>query len=240
MALGKPKKRAFFVWTPKGGTQQTLYFDLIVTEKQSRTSLVTDSPVEVGPDVTDNVRPALPVVTLECFSTDYAIVDVNKRGFSTQSVPLDIKTFTPGFTPSIGGLFNLAFPPRTEKLPTARSAFVWSSAFDNVAETHLALDRLQETAQLIDVYTTTRVYRNSIIQSVDLLRNAGSGSGGGFSVTIRQLQLIEFKLVSAPVPTVIHAKVAVKKGPQGAAPATQQQSSVLKREIADRLNGVRP
>lgn len=217
------RTRAFLKWTPEGAPRQTLQFDVVTNEQQEGSSEITEHPVEVGPNVTDHVRSKLNVVTIEGFISNEPLYDTGERGASLRTAQLDVKTYTPPLAPTPGALFS-ALGGGVSRLfgavpqQTSVSVLQFDREFDAVAETHEILENLRTTAQLIDLYTTTAEYQNMILERVTLPRDASSGTGGKFQLSFRQIRLVEVKLVTAPVPTEVRGKKAVKKGPKGPEP----------------------
>lgn len=233
------RTRAFLKWDPVGAPRQTLQFDVVTNEQQEGTSEITEHPVEVGPNVTDHVRSKLNVVTLEAFVSNEPLYDTGGRGASLRAATLDVKLYTPPFAPTPGALFS-AIGGGVSRLfggaPQQVSANVlqFDREFDAVAETHAILETLRTTAQLIDLYTTTTEYQNMILERVSLPRDASTGTGGKFQLSFRQIRLVEVKVVTAPVPTEIRGKKAVKKGPQGPEPV---KDPVVKKSVFKSLVG---
>lgn len=225
--MARRTKTAFLSWTPKGGKTRTLFFDVLITEATETSAIITEHPVEVGPDVSDNVRPSLTSLTLEVLVSNHPIIDTNNRGAAMNLVHLDV----PPPPPPPGALFGQIQSAITslldKKIPSSATVFQFSNAFNAVKETQDILDLLRTSAQLIDVYTTTAFYRNMVLRSVRLTKDSTTGTSGRFSLEFAQIQLVELKLVQAPTPTEIRATPAVKKGGQAPEVPEAQKESVL-------------
>lgn len=206
-------RRASLIWTTSQGASQFLNFDLVTSEDTERTVSITTSPVEKGPNVADNARAELPGISLEVFVSNAPIRDANYRGSSNQLVELPPPTY-----PAKVGIFaviNTFIGGYDQPIPTSVSALKFNQLFDAVKETENVLNRLEETAQLIDVYTTTSAWRGCVLESHHLHKDSTTGTGGTFTLAFKQIKIVELKVVTAPVPTEVRAKTAVKKGPQG-------------------------
>lgn len=224
------RTKGFMRWQPEGGTRQFLTFDVIETEQQEHTNEITQHAVERGPNVTDHVRRNLDIVTFEAIISNEPLYDTGERGASEKSLLLDIPTFTPPASPTPGALFAAiggAISSLFSNKPVIKAqVMTFDGDHDMVSETHEILKRLVDTAQLIDVTTTTAEYRDMILQKATMVRNADIGTGGTFSMTFMQIRRVEVKLVTAPVPTIVRAKKAVPKGPQGPTPTPGPKKSV--------------
>lgn len=94
-------RQAYLSWTDASGATATLIFDLVESEEWSRSSEVSQNPVEQGANITDNVRPQNRKCTLKVFATNEPIGS-SQWGDAT----LDPSTVTlpgqPAFTPFDG------------------------------------------------------------------------------------------------------------------------------------------
>lgn len=218
-------RRASLIWTTSQGASQFLNFDLVTSEDTERTVTITTSPVEKGPNVADNARAELPSISLEVVVSNAPIRDANFRGSSQQLVELP----TPSY-PAKVGLFapiNNFIAGYDQPIPTSVSALKFDQLFDAVKETENVFNRLEEAAQLIDVYTTTSAWRGCVLESHRLHKDSATGTSGNFTLTFKQIKIVELKIVTAPVPTEVRAKTTVKKGPQGATPVPVKAQSGL-------------
>lgn len=222
-------RNAFLRWTPKGGQRQFLSFDVVPNETQSMTATMTERPVEKGPDVTDHVRQDLDNVKLECVISNEPLYDTGERGAVQESVPLEFKQYTPPLVPTPGALFGALGGAISRlfgsELKATAQVLTFDSDSDMVSETHDILRTLKESAQLIDLYTTTHEYHDMILLSCEY---NPVGTGGTFNLNFRQIRRVEVKVVTAPIPTEIRAKKAVKKAAQGPAPAPEAIQSVTR------------
>lgn len=66
-------RQAYLSWTDASGATATLIFDLVESEEWSRSSEVSQNPVEQGANITDNVRPQNRKCTLKVFATNEPI-----------------------------------------------------------------------------------------------------------------------------------------------------------------------
>lgn len=225
-------RNAFLRWTPKGGQRQFLSFDVVPGETQMASASVTEHPVEKGPDVTDHVRQNLDQVKLECVVSNEPLYDTNERGATEQSVPLTFPQYAPPLTPTPGSLFGALGGAISRLFGSALTAnaqvLKFASDSDMVSETHDILRTLKETAQLIDLYTTTHEYHDMILESIEV---NPVGTGGTFNLNFKQIRRVEVRVVTAPIPTEVRAKKAVKKGPQGPAAAPAQVQSVTRKAL---------
>jgi hypothetical protein len=195
----------------EGGAEQT--FDVLISEQHDGESTITKHPVERGAPITDNVRALARKVTLVVGMTASAHP---KRAEST-TVQLDVPERT-GLLATLG----LATP-----IPDHASLLVATDENDPIQQAHDYLDFLRETATLVDVTTSRRVYTECLISKVSVpVESAG-----------RVIMTIEFEkiltatssTVAAPVPKVTSGAPPVSKGaqtPEPTPPANQPPQSV--------------
>lgn len=217
-----------------------IFFDVITSESHSKSATITEHPVESGADVADHVRIALDEVTLEGFISNNPIANgstkPNNLGTLTSS------SATLGYEedalaqlpiPAVAGLVSSAFGPLT-KVKREFSVVVLSPANpqDFVSNTMEILDGLRTNAVIVSVYCPNVTYESMLIQSIHMTRDSSTGNGANFSVSLKQIRIVESSSTSAPVPSVQTPRpiVSKSKGQQQEQPVPQekQQTFALK------------
>lgn len=202
---------------------QALTFDVVRTEAQELSNLITEHPVETGANVSDHVRPNLNRVTLEAYVSNAPIASPD--GTTTQ-FPLTIPPVPPqisvnGGINAIGQLlFGVGAPP------TAK-ALVFAMPTDYVAQTIDTLGQLRAQGILVSVYCPNALYDSMIVESFTVNRDAGTGTGASFTIVLRQVRVVSSSVVTAPKPTVASASVSQNKGSQAPTTPTGPQQSFL-------------
>lgn len=74
------------------------------------------------------------------------------------------------------------------------------------------LRAMREQAVVIQLVTTTRTYDSMMVVKHTVSRTPEDGSGATFEITVRQIRIVNTKVVTAPVPTEVRGKVEVSKG----------------------------
>lgn len=117
---------------------------------------------------------------------------------------------------------NIGLPP-TLGGNIAPKVLQFSSPFDAVQQTHDALELLRTTAQLITVYGTKGTYDNMVIEEFDLSRTADEGTGGTFTIQLKEIRIVTTTTTTAPVPTKARGQTQNSKGSQATAQAADAQ-----------------
>lgn len=234
------QKSAYLVWKPKAGPRKRLYFDVVTTEQQENILAVTEHAVEKGGNIADHVRKQLDRLSLDVFVSNTPIDDVNGFGGAVSSVPLKVEKYTPPLEPTPGSL-NAAVGGAISGLASAlmgkneqikATVLQFSKPFDAVAFTNETLRRLQDTSQLVEVWTTSHDFDNLIVESFTQKKDAGTGTGATFAIQFRRLNIVHSKLVTAPAPTEARGMPIKKKGEQPASSVSASQEKILKSHLA--------
>lgn len=212
---------AFLSWSTKSGASKSLFFDVCTEEHQELSSAATENPVEEGADVADHVRKELNRVTLEVFVSQTPIFDMNDKGGKVDSVPIKPPKFTPPLQPTPGSVFGAAGDAVRNLLggaPPEYSAQVlqWSSSFDAVADTLTVLEKVRDDVELVSVVTPSRVRENMYLERIEVIGNAGTGTGRTLRLSFRELRKVQVRIVNAPIPTETRGQLMKPKGTQGA------------------------
>lgn len=202
-----PSAFAFIV--PASGSP--VYFDCVVSETHENKSTLTEHPVEVGSDVSDNVRHDPEVISLEGTITNTPIDGPNSAlALTVPQGPANptLLSVTGLLSAGLSALGGLLFGSPTH----TATVQVYSTPFDNITATHNALTYLERTGILCDVHTSTKVYDSMICTGVNMPREMlGSAD---FKVEFRRINIVATATVAAPVPLIKAAVPPQAKGPQ--------------------------
>lgn len=244
---------------PNDGSSTLLDYDLTISETHTHMADVTDHPVEVGSDVSDNVRINPTELSLVIFMTNtphraqtvYGAGDTFSYGGDLESVDLVVPTYEPPLEPTPGSLFRLAEGAIGAALdaitggpgPLKASLLSFPSAFDRLKDMHNALIDIESAGTLCTVVTLTKNYDDMLITGITLPRETFGGAE--ITVAFKQIRVVSSKTVIAPTPKEPKGLPAVSKGAQSAdamkdgAPA-QSIASKLKDQIKDLLSSAVP
>ena len=219
-----------FVWIqPDVGP--AIYFDLIVSETQTNTSEVTDHPVEIGSDVSDNVRHPPEHIAIEAVVTNSPTEAQAKivGGWTPQQpVQLTIPKFEPPLSltsviaAGVSALGDLLFGTP----PTIATVMVPNGPSDRIAQVHNTLTALERAGSIVSVVGSTKTYDNMIITSVTVDR-AELGSAT-IRIELRRINIVATATVAAPTPLIKAAVPKKDTGPQ----APQELTAAQKQSLA--------
>lgn len=218
---------AYLLWD---NGASSLFFDVVTTETQSKSSTITEHPVETGADVTDHVRINLDRVTIEGFVSNTPVFA--EAGVMTQIVldppqppiPFTINGAINLLTSAIGNLFN----PK-QLVANVMTFGNGNSAPNFVRQTIAQLDQLRAQSTLLTVVCPHHIYNHMLIESYEVQRDAGAGTGASFTLELREIRTVQSSITQAPEPTINRGQPDVKKGSQAGIDATNKRSSALKK-----------
>jgi len=229
---------AFLKWLPTGSVQfKFMYFDVVTSETHEGSSFISEHPVEKGANVSDHVRDELDKVTLEVFISNAPLGMPNTPGVGDgqqQSMPIDAPTYTAPLAPTPGAVFSAiggAVSSLTNlilgKNDKVNANVLVFGDTNYVAQTLEALRDLKASKQMVNLVTSEHLYDSMILENYTLPRDSSSGTGGAFTLSFKQMRIVESKIVAAPVPTEPRAKVPVARGAKGPEDTDANKSSVL-------------
>lgn len=196
-----------------------LLFDVVMTETLEHTATATEHPVEQGANVSDHVIDNLDMVSLDIFVSNSPVDDVNDMyGGSVSGLDLKVPTLDrpPALTP--GSLMNAGIDAVKGLLngPTAWKALVqqFPEKFDNVSFILSTLIDWKERGVLGKVITPHRSYESMVIVGVKSDRDSSTGDASKISLSLKEIRLVEAKLVTAPIPTEPRGAISKPKGRQ--------------------------
>lgn len=210
----KPPKEAFLEFE---GT--SLFFDVVEKEGIKLTSTATEHPVEEGADVSDHVRSNLDTVTLDIFVSNAPVRDVNSI-WNGQVAGLELKVpkKEKPLVPMPGALMGAALDAIAAAIdgPEEWKAIVlqFPEKFDNVAFILNTLIDWKERGVVGKVITTHRTFESVYITGIEMNRDATTGDGAPITIELKEIRLVEARMVTAPTPTETRGKTMKSKGRQ--------------------------
>lgn len=105
--------------------------------------------------------------------------------------------------------------PEAITLSGAANVASFGQKFNAITDTIGLLVKWKKTGVLGSVITPWKTFPSMVILNVGALRTAASGDCAMVNLTLKQVRLVEAKLVSAPVPTEDRGKSKKAKGRQG-------------------------
>lgn len=179
-------------------------------------------------------------------------IDIEKKVPVIQGVELDIPKYrpfpvTPGaLMQTIGNAIKDAFSDatvaqlhgktETETLSGAASLLNWPTKFNAVTDTVAKLVEWKKAGVVGQVITPWKTFPSMVITRVSGVRTAAQGDGSMVTISLKEIRLVEAKLVTAPVPTEHRGKVAKAKGRQPASferePTSEKKKSMLKKGVS--------
>lgn len=203
-----------FLGTFAPGQIDTIVLDAVISEQHGLQNTVTSHPVEQGAPISDHSRPEALQFTMDCFVSDTPLSkDQRDRVTAAISSPTgDQPTFD----------FD-----SSQRSPTAKgpySKIVYAQLLD-----------LHDNPRLITVVTSLRTYNNMTVENVGIPRDAGNVNGLRFSVTLREVIIVQNQVATKKA----KAPQAHKKQKQGAKttpPASDSDDSLIRKPVRDIAN----
>ena len=243
------------LWTDAdSGEGKSLTFDATTSETKDDSVDITDHPVEVGSNTTDNARDAPALLTIEAIvsetvnpelDSDVALTGVDitihdREDEGTQKITLDIPTPPVQFSESglvqagIGALKSALFgaPKATVAAPTSeRTRTVTAQAYqqtlerNRVREVYDMLLLLKGQHVTLDlIQTAYRDYTDMMVARVSQPRALGDGRSAKFQIDFKQITIASSQVVAAPKPSVTRGNTTQSKGSQGTKPADKEEA----------------
>ena len=155
-----------------GGGLGIITFDASLDETHTKNNQVTSRPVEVGANVSDNIRPLPKQLEINGIVSDFPIAFL---AGSTAASPV-----------AQGGGVNQDTTPSTETADRAKEAYD-------------ELERIMDQGVLVKVITSLRTYENMAISGFSAIRNAQNGNVLNANLTFIEVIRVETETAEAPV-----------------------------------------
>lgn len=212
---------AFLSWVNSAGKAETLYFDVVRDIVQEFVSTPTEYAVEEGINVTDHVKREPRKVSLEVYVSNAPIIDLNNRGSGVRPLKLEAKSYVAPFDLTPGALYRAGGNAARSVLgglggdqTITSNVLQWDQEFDAVADTLRTLERLRDTGQLVNVFTSTRLHASMLLTHFSQSKNAQTGTGADFKLDFQEIRKVTLKLVPTPAENEPRMMPDVKKGGQ--------------------------
>lgn len=194
-------------------------FDCVTREHVSQSATVTEHAVETGSDVADHIRQENATIELDIIVTNTPVRDVNNIwGGQVAGLELKVPRYDRPLSPTPGSLMtagldaigNALNPPE----PIVATVMQWPEKFNNVAFVLGSLLDWKDRGVIGKVITPHRTYESVVITRVDTTRTSETGDAAEISLELRQIRLVEAKLITAPAAAEVRGKTLVSKGRQ--------------------------
>jgi hypothetical protein len=206
--------------------QSLWYVDASVSETYSHEADMTDNPVEKGIDVTDHYSPRPVEITMKMMQSEtplgiQSLLAGAKAGIGQfggkQIFNSGAGREIGGIAPSVARLINKAYHPETD-------------VKTRVATCYELFKGLIEDKQRLTITTGLSVYSNMMIKSLTVNRDKGTGEALDFTVTLKQVIIIQSETIKLPRITVKEnndrASGKDNKGQQSAKKVPEKKQSV--------------
>lgn len=196
------------VESPTSEANRDLLIDVSLSEDHERTAQLTDSPVEVGVDMSDHRRVGPALLTMQSLvaGTTQAI-DVDQfRGFDFR---------------------------RPEDVEDAIRAAMLDRPVVRPKDAYAELEQLFAQAKLLTITTELRVYERMAITSLRVHRDSNTGDALVFNATFREVVLASSQIVTitATQTSVKSAETQKPLGPKATAPAPAEVDESVARSF---------
>lgn len=203
--------------------------NLWTSEDQTDTATITEHPVELGANVSDNVRPS-PAEVSYAFSVATTPQRVGSRGdLTTQALvvpvpPLNVLSISALAGAAVGALTDALFPSP----PPMITGPTWPDDYDPAAEMQEMLRIVKDAGALCDVLTSTGTLSSMVISSVKMTRKEPGFVD--FVVELKQVFTVSSSTVDAPSalePRGAPAKSAGAQAPTAAGASDAKKATAL-------------
>lgn len=191
---------AVFRWTDKGGVDTYVKFDAVSMVELSRETDISEHPVEVGPDVTDHIRPRLLRASVTAFMSNSPLPSsdgVDKMA-SFQNIDLP-RSVSGRFSQSLqNASFMQAGRDSMVQTPTKIYGLAWTDLRSRVREVREKLTEAQEYGYLLSLDDAAGDFDNLVIERFSTIRALEDGNGATIQLEVRQIRLTTVNEVGAP------------------------------------------
>lgn len=217
-----------------------LAFDAVLNEHHGKNAKATEHPVESGSNISDHVQVERDTLELQVMITQTPIDQYNPTGNKVGKAAvkeLDVPRFSPPLSPTPGALYStlghaiksLLSP---EKSFRATVLDFGGQSYNFIKEAQDTLWSLINNAVIIDVFTTTRLYQNMLLEEAPMVREAGKGGKAIFTLKFTQLETVSATTTVVPRdPKAVPKKDNGKQNPKAA--PTIDKSSVAGKLVSD-------
>lgn len=228
-------------WEDDGGAAVTCEFDTDLQETHDLQNIITDHPVEDGPDISDNVRPQLKRFTVEGYVTDTPLLSnpdvVNHTSFKSIELQIPEQPFKLGVSQlleaglsAIGNLITGGPKPLKVQMLT----------FDDFKSRKRAafdiLDDCRVKARICRVITALHEYENMVIEQITVTRSPDDGTGATFTVSLKEIERVSSDITIAPEPAELSGSIKKAAGSKNAKDDASKIDKLKKSVLAQALD----
>lgn len=213
-------RRVTVSWVNDLGQAGVLTLDAAVVERHRMSAMVTDHPIEQGPNVADFIRPEPYHLDIDGVVSNTPIYLPSATGANGAievgiegARPIDVQV--QGAQPTVGSTIGRPIPiagALLANLPVnlpRQSATVsgFDPGFDRVRSVRDAFDEIRQRGYLLRVTTTLFEYQNMALEACEIERNAANGDALVFTLSLKQIRVATVDTVAVPaVPTTVKDK----------------------------------
>lgn len=228
-------------WTDDGGAVVTCEFDCDMQETHDLQNIITEHPVEDGPDISDNVRPQLKRFSVEGYVSDTPLLSnpdvVNQASFKSIEIQIPDQPFKLGASQlleaGIGAVANLITggpkPLKVQMLTFDNFKSRKKAAFD-------ILDDARVNARICRILTAIHEYDNMVIEQITVTRSVDDGTGATFNVSLKEIEKVTSDVTVAPEPAERSGAVPVAAGSKNAKDDADKIDALKKSILARALD----
>jgi hypothetical protein len=146
-------------------------------------------------------------------------VDAARARISSTVQGIDASAGSTSLSPMPGALMNAGLdalasalkgsPPKLGAL-----SLQFPEKFNDVAFIFNTLIDLKERGVVGEVITPHRTYPSVYITGIEMNRDATTGDGAPITIELKEIRIVEAKMITAPIPTEPRGKTMVNKGRQ--------------------------
>lgn len=222
------------------GSSGSFDFDIVTVESHTSTLRVTENPIETGSNISDHAVLGPKEVAINGVMVGYnrpPKLTLNSFGFDLPDFPLpfDVSPITDkalevtndfigmGFSGDAGNIINIA----ADFLPNFQTPLADFSGGDRVRNAFDNLLSLQRSGEPVTLTTHSKQYENMMITSI--VFDQDKEFSGEFSITLREIFIVESKIGSGLVVPNSDMPKQVSKGNAGnTQPKESDKFSVLR------------
>lgn len=217
----------YILWTDDSGQSQILRPNVQENESIELSSEVTEHPVETGVNITDHVRLLPDKVTVAWYFNDAVLRADLLDNTRSQPIAKEIKVPAPSISLfSITGLATGAIGLLTPKEKLI-ALYYPAPTKPRYVQAYDIIQDIRAQGILVDVKTTTALFREMAIESVSFLRGSAEGDGARVSIGLKKVRFVQSDItIAIPEPKTPRSKPPASSG-KGVTTVPPPQESIL-------------
>jgi hypothetical protein len=227
----KPQRVRLF-WRNDIGQSATLTLDATLEEKHRQIVEVTSHPIEIGPNVSDFMRPEPFQLELQgVISNTPIVLPPVSEVDGARVVAVDIegppKTVGQVLGRPLPGVSFIANRPVTSMPRQTASVIGFDPEFDRVGTVYELLKGLSSNGTLITVILPITTWENMVLRSWEVTRNVRVGDSLELALGLQQVRIAKVNTVDVPAIPTAKVKKGNKPTKPAAAATPPEQESML-------------